>query len=98
MNENMLDVFLNRRSVRNYTGEPVPMEKLNQIIMAGLSSASSRGLRPWELIVVRDRQKLIDMSGCRLQGSSRMLAGADAAIIVLRMRSSRMCGSRTAAW
>lgn len=83
MNENMLDVFLGRRSVRNFTGEPVPMEKLNQIIMAGLSSASSRGLRPWELIVVRDRQKLIDMSGCRLQGSSRMLAGADAAIIVV---------------
>ena len=34
MNENnqeMMDVFLNRRSIRSYTGEPVPMEKLNQI-------------------------------------------------------------------
>jgi nitroreductase len=59
------------------------MEKLNQIIMAGLSSASSRAARPWELIVVRDKSKLIDMSGCRLKGSSRMLAGADAAIVVV---------------
>lgn len=83
MNEEMLKVFLERRSVRNYSGEPVPMEKLNQIIMAGLSSASGRAARPWELIVVRDRQKLIDMSSCRLKGSSRMLAGADAAIVVV---------------
>lgn len=81
--EDMLNVFLKRRSVRSYSGEPVPMEKLNQIIMAGLSSASGRAIRPWELIIVRDRQKLIDMSGCRLKGTSRMLAGADAAIIVV---------------
>ena len=59
------------------------MEKLNTIIMAGLSSASSRAIRPWDLIVVRDKDKLIEMSGCRLKGSSRMLAGADAAIVVV---------------
>lgn len=83
MNQDMLNVFLKRRSIRSYTGEAIPMEKLNMIIMAGLSSASGSAIRPWELIVVRDRQKLIDMSGCRLRGSSRMLAGADAAIIVV---------------
>ena len=83
MNEQMLETFLNRRSVRSYTGEAVPMEKLNQIIMAGLSSASSRAARPWDLIVVRDKDKLIEMSGCRLKGSSRMLAGADVAIVVV---------------
>ena len=83
MNEQMMETFLSRRSVRSYTGEAVPMEKLNTIIMAGLSSASSRAIRPWDLIVVRDKDKLIEMSGCRLKGSSRMLAGADAAIVVV---------------
>ena len=83
MNEQMMETFLNRRSVRSYTGEAVPMEKLNTIIMAGLSSASSRAIRPWDLIVVRDKDKLIEMSGCRLKGYSRMLAGADAAIVVV---------------
>ena len=84
MTENdVLDMFLKRRSIRRYSGEPIPMEKLNRIIMAGLSSASGHGARPWELIVVRDRQKLIEMSGCRMRGSSRMLAGADAAVIVI---------------
>ena len=81
--DHMLEVFLARRSIRSYSGEPIPMEKLSQIIMAGLSSASGRAVRPWELIVVRDRHKLIDMSGCRLRGSSRMLVGADAAIVVI---------------
>ena len=52
MNEQLMEIFLSRRSIRSYTGEPVPMEKLNQIIMAGLSSASGRAARPWELIVV----------------------------------------------
>ena len=88
MNEEMLNVFLNRRSIRSYTGEPIPMEKLNQIIMAGLSSASGSAIRPWELIIVRDRQKLIDMSGCRLRGSSRMLVGADTAIVVVAHEDS----------
>lgn len=83
MSEQMLDIFLKRRSVRQYTGESVPMDKLNQIIMAGLTSASGRAILPWELIVVRDKDKLIEMSGCRLKGSSRMLAGADAAIVVV---------------
>ena len=83
MNEQMMETFLNRRSVRSYTVEAVPMEKLITIIMAGLSSASSRAIRPWDLIVVRDKDKLIEMSGCRLKGSSRMLAGADAAIVVV---------------
>ena len=30
-----------------------------------------------------DKDKLIQLSGCRLKGTSRMLAGADAAIVVL---------------
>lgn len=88
MENQLLDVFLKRRSVRSYSGEPIPMEKLNQIIIAGLSSASGRGIRPWELIIVRDKQKLIEMSGCRLQGTSRMLAGADAAVIVIAEESA----------
>ena len=62
MNEDMLNVFLNRHSVRSYTGEKIPMEKLNMIIMAGLSSASGSAIRPWELIVVRDKQKQLRCS------------------------------------
>lgn len=83
MSENsLLDMMLKRRSVREYSGEKVPMESLNLIIEAGLAAPSSRGRKSCELIVVRDKQTLISLSGCR-KGAARMLAGADACIVVL---------------
>ena len=83
MEENrLLEQMLRRRSVRTYTGEKVPMEKLNRIIEAGLAAPSSRGRGSCELIVIRDRQMLLTLSGCRM-GSARMLAGADCCIAVL---------------
>ena len=71
-----------RRSVRQYSGEPVPQELLDRVVRAGLLSASGRGRRPWGLIVVRDRDALNRLAECRDSGST-MLAGADAAIVVL---------------
>lgn len=83
MSENsLLDMMLKRRSVREYSGEKVPMESLNLIIEAGLAAPSSRGRKSCELIVVRDKQTLISLSG-RRKGAARMLAGADACIVVL---------------
>ena len=81
--EELLKVMQNRRSVRNYSGEPVPMKKLNLILEAGMMAPSGRAIRPWELIVVKDKQKLISLSSCRMGGAARMLAGADLAIVVL---------------
>lgn len=81
--EELLQLLQERHSVRNYTGEQVPMEKLNAIIEAGLLAPSSRGARSWEFIVVRNKEKLINLSSCRMGGTARMLVGADAAIAVL---------------
>lgn len=71
-----------RRSVREYSGKPVPQELLDRIVHAGLVSASGRRRRPWELVVVRDRGTLENLAECRDSGAA-MLAGADAAIVVL---------------
>ena len=54
----MLDAILARRSVRQYTTEPIPEDKLNAILYAGLAAASSKNRRPWEFVVVRDRAML----------------------------------------
>lgn len=78
----LLEVMQNRRSVRKYTNEPVSDEKLTTILQAGLLSASSRSIRPWELIVVRDKAMLGRMSECRV-GSAKMLEKADAVIVVV---------------
>lgn len=71
-----------RRSVRKYSGEAVPQELLDGVLEAGLRSASGRSRRPWELVVVRDRDVLNALAECRDHGAS-MLAGADAAIVVV---------------
>lgn len=77
----LLDMMLKRRSVREYTGEPVSEEQLRQILQAGLTSASGRARRPWELVVVQDRGVLNQLSHCRKAGS-RMLEQAGCAIVV----------------
>ena len=77
-----LDVLKKRRSIRQYTGEQISEEALQKVVQAGLLSPSSRGRRPWELIVVQDKEMLQKMSECRV-GSAKMLANAAAAIVVV---------------
>ncbi|MDD6212437.1 MAG: nitroreductase family protein [Clostridiales bacterium] len=73
---------MNRRSVRQYTGEPIPTAMKKQILQAGLFSASSRNRRPWELVVTEDRKVLEALSRCRV-GSAKMLEKAGMAVVVL---------------
>ena len=75
-------MMLNRRSVRQYTGEHIPADKLELILQAGLAAPSGRGRQPWEFIVVQRKEALKKLSECR-DGSAKMLAGADCAIVVI---------------
>lgn len=77
-----LDVLKKRRSIRKYTGEVIPDQLLKQVLTAGLLSPSSRNIRPWELILVQDRDTLHRMSECRV-GAAKMLEEASAAVVVL---------------
>jgi nitroreductase len=77
-----LSMLEHRRSIRQYTGEPIPEEKLKQVLQAGLLSVSGRTRQPWELIVVRDRETLTKLSQCRPAGAG-MLAQADCAVVVV---------------
>lgn len=78
----LLEIMRKRRSVRTYTGEPVSKENLEKILKAGLLSASGRAIRPWEFIVVREKETLRKMATARTMGA-KMLEGADCAIVVL---------------
>ena len=80
----LLEIMRKRRSVRHYTGEPVPEEKLNLVLQAGLLSPSGKGARPWELVVVRNKETLAKLALSRDNAhNQRMTAEADAAIVVL---------------
>lgn len=78
----LMDLILTRRSIRQYTEEPIPAEKLEKVVEAGLSAPSGRGRKPWELVVVQDKATLEKLSHCREQGAG-MLAGAAACIVVV---------------
>ncbi len=76
-----LHLLLTRRSIRKYTQDPIPKEKLEAVVTAGIIGPASRARRPWDLVVVQDPVTLEALSHCR-QGSARMLAGAKAAVVV----------------
>ena len=77
----LLQTMLNRRSIRKYTGEPVPEDKIKLILQAGLSSATSKNRKPWEFVVVQQKETLQALAKCRV-GTGKMLEQAGCAIVV----------------
>lgn len=73
-----------RRSVRNYTGEPIPREDLETIIDAGRLAASGNNKQPWDFIVVTD-PGLIN----KLKVAAQWMDKAGAIIAVVLDPSSR---------
>jgi len=50
-----LDAIRQRRSVRQFTGDPIPRADLEMIVAAGGLAASGNNRQPWEFIVITDR-------------------------------------------
>ena len=76
------ELIMNRRSRRIYTDATIPEEHLQKIIEAGLLAPTGRNLHPAEVIMVRDRAMLENLSHAKTGGSA-LLAGADAALVVV---------------
>ena len=77
----MLDLLINRRSIRKYKDMKIEKEKVDKILKGALTSPSSKGARPWELIVVEDKEILEKLAASR-GGPSKPLANAPLAIVV----------------
>jgi nitroreductase len=54
----IFDAIRNRRSIRKYTGAPVPCEDLEKIVDAARLAASGVNHQPWEFIVVTEPEVL----------------------------------------
>ncbi len=77
----LIELMCNRRSVRQFTDEAVPQEKIEKVLQAALTSASGKSVRPWEFIVVQDKQCIQALSECR-PGVTKTIAGSNVAIVV----------------
>jgi nitroreductase len=52
----MFETIAKRRSVRRFTGEPVPSEDLLRIVDAGRMAATGHNKQPWDFIIVTDEE------------------------------------------
>lgn len=77
----MIDLLRKRRSIRAFTPEKVAEEKVEILIEALLRSPTSRGINPWEFVVVDDSELLAQLSASKEHGSA-FLRNAPLAIVV----------------
>lgn len=78
----LFDLLASRRSVRQYTEQPVSRQDLEKIVKAGLMAPSSKNLHSTEFLVVEDRGILKAMAHCKPR-FGQMLEQAPAAIVVM---------------
>ena len=79
-----LEAIRKRRSVREYTGEPIPREDLETIVDAGRLAASGSNNQPWDFVVVTDRAMIE-----QLKVASLWMEQAGAIVAVVMDPSSR---------
>ena len=82
----MIDLLYQRRSVRVYTDVPVEKEKVDLLVQSLLLAPSSRNIRPWEYIIVDQKEVLKELSRAKKHGSS-FLKDAPLGIVVTADRS-----------
>lgn len=70
-----------RRSIRRFQPKEVEAEKIDLLLEAALRAPSSRGLNPWEFIVIQDSRTLNSLSAAKEHGSS-FLKNAPLGIVV----------------
>ena len=70
-----------RRSIRQYTAQPVEQSKIDYLLRCALMAPSSKRTNPWEFYVLTDEAQLRPLAACRTYGSG-MFATAMAAVVV----------------
>jgi nitroreductase len=77
----MIELIRKRRSVRLYAEKPVEKKVVDVLVETLLRAPTSRNNRPWEFVVVDDRETLERLAGAKESGS-QFLKGAALAIVI----------------
>lgn len=80
--ENFHNLLLNRRTIRKYTDQPVNPDDVRLIIEAALTSPSSKSVRPWQFVVIEDKEMLSHLGQCK-PNYATSIANAPLAIVVV---------------
>ena len=76
-----IDLLRKRRSIRQFEDKPVEQAKLDTLIEAMLRSPSSRGLDPWEFVIVTEHDTLEALAAAKTHGAA-FVKNAPLAIVV----------------
>jgi nitroreductase len=75
-----MKAILTRRSIRKYTGEPVPEKMILELLEAAMSAPSAGNEQPWEFVVIDDRRILDEIP--QVHPYAQMCRQAPVAILV----------------
>jgi len=64
----MLKILLERKSIRKYKKKKIEKEKINQILAVGKVAPSGKNKKPWELMVIEDKEILKKLSMVKPKG------------------------------
>ena len=76
----VLENIHSRKSVRQYTSEPVTSEQIETLLRAAMAAPTAVNYQPWRFVVVTERAELDEIAG--ILPYAQMLKQATAAIVV----------------
>jgi nitroreductase len=79
--ENIHELLVKRHSIRRYTDQPIDAEHVRLILEAALLAPTSKSSRPWQFIVVDDKELLAKMAQCRTMGTKPIENAAFAVVV-----------------
>ncbi|MGD2144537.1 MAG: nitroreductase family protein, partial [Anaerolineae bacterium] len=68
MTTDLIQTILARRSIRKYTPEPVSQEDIRTLLRAAMAAPSASNCKPWQFIVVTERETLDALAEAHLHG------------------------------
>lgn len=88
--ENLHQLLLERHSIRRYKSEPVSADDVRTILEAGLLAPSSKSGRPWQFVVVEDKDMLSRLAECKQFGAKPIASAAFAVVVTADTEASDM--------
>jgi nitroreductase len=95
MNDTLKTIFA-RKSVRTYTDDPVPLDKLKLLVRAGMAAPTAVDKRPWDFIIVTNKATLKKLSDALPH--AKMTEHAAAAIVVTGDLNRQFGGKEALYW
>lgn len=79
--ENLHQLLLERHSIRRYKDQAVNADDVRTILEAALLSPTSKSARPWQFVVVEDKDMLARLADCKQFGTKPIATAAFAVVV-----------------